>query len=528
MSEKKWSCHPGRQNIHLRLYIVKMSGNNHIQYGLVGADTGEPRIAAFGTASIVVEEPKAWTCPMCTFHNAETLGKFCSMCGSPRKQQSQHPTEDSEPGQSAPARAGPSYIQNDSQGSYQYYHEQLGEGQGSSALLSNQVDSYDNYIKEQYGFDDQAGVTQAQSGSTPHTQHGQHSENDNRKPPPTYDNEEQDFFPTDGDLRKPPPVRSGRNLSPPPPRNSRKLSPVRSAMSPKSPRPASNFNLQFSPDGGRGKSSLSSSSHHRHRPDGPVLEQSFNVDSLMAVPPFGADSTHEPKADDATTAKSQDLNERDFQMSFANWSISDQGAWTCVACTFVNTNPLHLTCEVCGQKRPSKVAAEHSQKIMQEAFSNSMRSGQSDFLQRQQEKIEEIEEKAIATARMSEIIEIQEELFSSFNDGSNSEDGYHHEEVNDKAETAQEYLGNLEGYNQQEIEEQHRMEEMLAQRRQEIGLDDPTSDVDPEQFGRDALEILGQERMLQEWKEQTRHREAEIERIRQRQAEIYSRLQNMP
>ena len=39
--------------------------------------------------------------------------------------------------------------------------------------------------------------------------------------------------------------------------------------------------------------------------------------------------------------------------SLARLSIEDTGGWTCPDCTFVNTNELHLTCEVCGQKKPS-------------------------------------------------------------------------------------------------------------------------------------------------------------------------------
>lgn len=31
---------------------------------------------------------------------------------------------------------------------------------------------------------------------------------------------------------------------------------------------------------------------------------------------------------------------------------ADQGAWNCPACTFLNENPLHLVCAICGTAQP--------------------------------------------------------------------------------------------------------------------------------------------------------------------------------
>jgi hypothetical protein len=493
---------------------------SNIHYGLVGGESGAPRIAAYGAASILVEEPKAWTCPTCTFHNAETLGRFCSMCASPRVVQ-----EDKQNSAQHENLSGPVFVEESSGGSLRYYEGEA-NGVGNNLHLLNeqqQYNSYDNYVKEHSAYDGSEKQRSAYPGY-PHPQSasqttqagaflqrpGESARMPMKKPPPTT----VDQLPQD--MKKPPPTRNGRKLSP-------YRSPKR-VSNRKNPVAANDFNLQFSPEGAA-KQKVDFST--MKMPDGPQFEQSFNLNALQSTPPFAPEETSTQES------KAQELNERDFQMSFANWSISDQGAWACVACTFVNTNPLHLTCEVCGQKRPSKTAAAESQKMMQEAFSNSMRSGQSDFLRRQQEKIEEIEEKVLATARMSEITEIQEELFASFNDGSNPDQGYHHEDVNEKAQLAQEYIGQLESFKDQELQEQQRMEQQLHQRRQEMdslnhnSADQKSNDPDLEQLARDALEVLGQERMLQEWKEQTRNREAEIERVRKRQQEIYERLQNM-
>jgi hypothetical protein len=38
--------------------------------------------------------------------------------------------------------------------------------------------------------------------------------------------------------------------------------------------------------------------------------------------------------------------------NLARLTVEETGGWTCPDCTFVNTKELHLTCEVCGQKKP--------------------------------------------------------------------------------------------------------------------------------------------------------------------------------
>jgi hypothetical protein len=184
---------------------------------------------------------------------------------------------------------------------------------------------------------------------------------------------------------------------------------------------------------------------------GRSMEGSFSFLTLLGEVPEGQDD-EQPPSPAAQQRPSVPLNEKDFMMSFANWSISDSGAWTCVACTYLNTDPLHLTCEVCGQKRPTgKDAANQCQKAMQEVFETSIRTGQHDFLRRQQEKIEEVEERVIAAERVDEILEVQQELLEEFKDDSRS---YEHQ------------YGTLE-------EEQHQ-EELEQQQQQQQQIQDPS------------------------------------------------------
>ena len=254
------------------------------------------------------------------------------------------------------------------------------------------------------------------------------------------------------------------------------------------------------------------------------------------------------------TSRLPELNERDFQMSFANWSISDQGAWACIACTYVNTNPLHLTCEVCGQTRPRKSVSEYSQRALQDMFETSIRTGQHDFLRRQQEKIEEIEEKVIAIERIHEIKEIQAELLNEIATSerqrplSQSEHQRRHEEEQRRDyELAQTYLKQIEEMRKQEREEQQRMEDHLEKRRVSLGLerldgDDDNNNNDDYGGGRRrvaqhpyasveqeenaaVLEVRAQERMLSKWREQWKHQDDDIETIRRNQQEIMNKLQ---
>jgi len=41
--------------------------------------------------------------------------------------------------------------------------------------------------------------------------------------------------------------------------------------------------------------------------------------------------------------------------SLASLSVIENGGWTCPDCTFANTNPMHLTCGVCGQRKPPNI-----------------------------------------------------------------------------------------------------------------------------------------------------------------------------
>jgi hypothetical protein len=283
------------------------------------------------------------------------------------------------------------------------------------------------------------------------------------------------------------------------------------------------FSLSFSPEVGK-KQTVGLRPTEEKEGEG-----SFTVGNLVDPDPFDTDTSKLTQNHAATPVT---LNETDFQMSFANWSISDQGTWTCIACTYANTNPLHLTCEVCCQKRPGKTAANQAEKAMQSIFENSIRTGQHDFLKIQQDKIEEIEERVIAAERMHEIKELQENLMEEYHDAANSNAPAREENI----QLSRQWISELEEVREQEVEEQENMEHYLEGKRQTLGLqrmDSQRALLPPKtralsglESTPQALEIRGEERMLSQWKHQFDERNADVQRIRKRQQEIYEKLQN--
>jgi hypothetical protein len=395
-----------------------MSSNHGFHFGVVG-DGADAMITAFGSSVAMGvpcagEQPKAWTCATCTFHNAETMGRFCSMCGGRR----------------------------------------FGGEPATTENAPNRSESAD----------------------------------------------------TLGDLYPMSPVRGFRRIG----------------------------SLQRHPEG-RATFSLGSNhasllSEEEQRQSGAGLEMSFSFLALL-------EDTETPmeNAPAEREEKKPALSARDFQMSFANWSISDNGAWTCTACTFVNTNALHLTCEICGQNRPPKKTANQGQRVMQEMMETSFRTGQHDFLRKQQEKIEEIEDRVIAAERVQEIAEIQADLMEEFKEEENEIDGsvaQHHMRMSEKVQLAEDYIDQVEKVRLQEHEEQEVMEATLENKRRELDMErmpterylnhrEPLSTPNPDSA---RSQVRAQERLLSDWKESWRNGESDVEALKRRQQAIFEKM----
>lgn len=394
-----------------------MSQGHRLHYGIIG-EGQDATITAYGSGigvGIPDTEQKAWACSTCTFWNAESMGRFCSMCGSRRffgNSENDYPPQ-------AQAQSQP---QND--------------GREESTFRSTRNDNHNDH------------------GDILH------------------------FSPIAEEKRK---ISSLRNDRPP---------------------------------------SIAES---------PPLEQSFSVMGLLNSSQEGLQSGDSNVHSTKSTPKGK-LNEKDFQMSFANWSVSDQGGWTCHACTFVNTNPLHLQCEVCGQNRPPRNSQNANQKVMQEIMETSFRTGQHDFLRKQQEKIEEIEERVIISKRMEEIAEMQAGMLDDFYDEkkeTNNTSRTDNTDLMERVRRTEDYIGDLERTQQQENEEQRRMQEMLSERRRQVEMDQrrPSFASAPGQPPSvpQRNQIAAQERLLSQWQQSSREQYSKIAAIRERQQQIMDR-----
>lgn len=388
-------------------------------FGVVG-EGPDSTITAFGTAvamGIPESEQKAWACPTCTFWNAETVGRFCSMCGTRRFLESEG--------------SGPCDL----------------DGSDSKFPARTKRDSEDDYVNNDSS--DQIGT------SCPYV-----------------------FSPL--------------------PEDSKKISSLSDAWA------------------------MRGSSHHGSK----ALEKSFTVFGLLDE----NDSADASLSDRPPAKQNKRLSAREFQMSFANWSVSDQGAWACPACTFVNTNPLHLQCEICGQNRPAKSTQYQSQRALQEMMETSFRTGQTDFLKKQQEKIEEIEERVILEERMKELAALQAQMLTDFEAAKNNgAQALRRSTIEQRARISEDYLEDLERVRREERQEQTRMEDLLRERRTALSGDlrslGDSPNLNPMQMKAQQNEIRAQEHLLTQWKKSFQKRESDIAEIRRRQDEIMRRWQ---
>jgi hypothetical protein len=406
-----------------------MSSEDAFHFGVVG-EGSDATIAAFGSSvalGVPEGEAKAWACQTCTFWNTETMGRFCSMCGSRRFVGSEGAIDESS-----------------SSGHGQILHS---HSQGQEVAQAPTQQRYDASFSE-------AGDTFCESPFV--------------------------FSPIQEDKEK--------------------LSSISDTLGQRSPRGTN------------------------------ALEKSFSVFGLLDDD--NGDCAVEAPA--AEGGQKPALSAKEFQMSFANWSISDQGAWTCGACTFVNANPLHLQCELCGQNRPTKTARIQNQKVMQDMMETSFRTGQHDFLRQQQEKIEEIEERVIAAERMKEIVELQAEMLDEVEEEKREIQEQVAQtaapsaaEMTQKSRLAEEYLDDLERVRKQELEEQNHMEAILEDQRRRLGMERMGTErclqEGPIQIDSKRTQVRAQEQLLFQWKQSYRKKEDDIVEIRKRQQEIMNR-----
>jgi len=96
----------------------------------------------------------------------------------------------------------------------------------------------------------------------------------------------------------------------------------------------------------------------------------------------------------------QDFDEESSVMSFCNWNGNEKvKPWECAACTYVNENPLHLTCEMCGSRRNIPNTTAQRASIIEDDGSCNDNDEELDLIREEQ---------------IRELIDIQREIMADF------------------------------------------------------------------------------------------------------------------
>jgi len=214
------------------------------------------------------------------------------------------------------------------------------------------------------------------------------------------------------------------------------------------------------------------------------------------------------------------------------------GCWTCDACTFVNSNPLHLACEVCSTKKPKDAALANSNASIRELFNSRASfslstSSSSASVKEQLAALQAFEERTLKKEQMDEIIEHQRRLIAEFSSSQAALSALNE----NKAETAyvddetlrrtrmemQKSSGDLlemEQLHFAEKEEQEAMEEFLKRRKIEIEAEEDivlSEEVKPgaQSVSPQEHQWKAQMRMLRQWRHQWNLRDEELRQIRE-------------
>lgn len=219
----------------------------------------------------------------------------------------------------------------------------------------------------------------------------------------------------------------------------------------------------------------------------------------------------------------------------ARLTVEETGGWTCPDCTFVNTKELHLTCDVCGQKKPPSRQMDPSlmlQSSLDEFLTQSMaHEGERLCIDPQIEALLKFEEMANEKAYAESLMDEQREVL---NDASSRVTKEELTELRGILEEGQATLKALEVFLAGELKEYHSMLNLQDIRADEIeriegkspreALTNSATKPGAHRISTRVLGWHGQQRMLDDWKVQLQIRKQDIEQLRTQQEQALSRL----
>ena len=109
-----------------------------------------------------------------------------------------------------------------------------------------------------------------------------------------------------------------------------------------------------------------------------------------------------PSPQDEKIHNRPEVSIKEKRMSFGNWDDIKNEKWTCSHCTFKNSNPLYLVCEVCGQEREKEVRDESTMFLdsLNDVFQSRCHPGRSNS------------ENQMMKERFEELINYHEDLYN--------------------------------------------------------------------------------------------------------------------
>jgi rubrerythrin len=217
--------------------------------------------------------------------------------------------------------------------------------------------------------------------------------------------------------------------------------------------------------------------------------------------------------------------EDDFATSYALLSLEECGHWACPDCTFVNTNELHLMCEVCGRTKPSNWNKSHD--VLNQM---SLRISDPSFLEPQINGLKKFEEMAKDKELATSLLDSKKHIFTS----TLASDQFDLVELQSILEEGESTLNMLRKQYDDELKEFNDMVQHQRQVAKDIEKIEGMSPRDilerigtrpgAQSISAQVLQWQGQERMLADWKLQLNDRHEELEEFHRHQQESLSRI----
>lgn len=232
----------------------------------------------------------------------------------------------------------------------------------------------------------------------------------------------------------------------------------------------------------------------------------------------------------AALVEDKRLDSSSFTRSLAESSLSEDFGWSCPDCTFVNTNLMHLSCEVCGKEKPKNFERPIGKSDSNCSFSSDMLS-QYSFVEKQLNEYTKYEKIARETENLSQAAKAHLAMLEVTQSEHSIDDS---KELKGILAEGLDTVKALEQVYEDEKKEYDEMIKYQAERDAKIISEEGcspsrimnTKATKPgvQSMSPAVLEWHGQQRMLDDWKIKLDERLDEIRLLRDQQTQVTNRL----